>query len=122
MSATDFKTVLHVTAEGVVTGDIWEALEKFEQSRAVEILKRNEEQRIDDYMRAHTGSGVPFKRKGRIKKRSAIKEKEEKRRMELYEQGLSDREIAKITGRCEVTIANWRGRNGILPNHRTKVG
>ncbi len=58
MTRTDFKAILNVTADGVITGDYWEGIRKFEQSRAAELQKRREEQRLDDLRRAYSVPGA----------------------------------------------------------------
>ena len=39
-------------------------------------------------------------------------------RMELYEQGLNDTEIARAVGRSQNTIAEWRKSRGLPGNYR----
>lgn len=43
---------------------------------------------------------------------------------ELYNQGLDDNEIAKITGVSDTAVYHWRYRNGLPPNakHRRQDG
>lgn len=41
---------------------------------------------------------------------------EEEKRMRLYQQGLSDREIAKAVGKSYLTIQKWRHRRKLPPN------
>ena len=44
--------VYNVTREGVITGDLWEDLWKYEQSRAAERERYREEQRLEDLEKA----------------------------------------------------------------------
>lgn len=75
MTQTDFKTILNVTADGVVTGDLWGALAEFERSRAEERQKIHEERRLDELRRAHSVPGVTEpKHKGGKKRLSALHE------------------------------------------------
>lgn len=43
----------------------------------------------------------------------ATKKTKQAKRMRLYEQGLSDKEIAKIEGCSSSTIHNWRRKKGL---------
>ena len=75
MTQTDFKVILNVTADGVVTGDIWRDLAEFEQSRAVERERIREEQRLDDLKRAHSVPGITeSKHKDSKKRLSTLRE------------------------------------------------
>ena len=40
--------------------------------------------------------------------------------LDLYEQGLNDRQIAKILGCSQFTVFEWRKRHGLKPNGRNK--
>lgn len=42
---------------------------------------------------------------------------EHDRRLELYNQGMNDRQIAEILGVGDTAIYKWRKQNGMKPNH-----
>lgn len=46
-------------------------------------------------------------------------ETKHRRKLELYNQGLTDREIANILGLSRATISHWRKKNNLLPNTTT---
>lgn len=46
---------------------------------------------------------------------------EKKRRMELYEKGLNDREIAEIIGKKESAITDWRHRRKLEANSKNRL-
>lgn len=48
----------------------------------------------------------------------ALSESEEKKRRELYDKGLNDREIAERIGVHQTTITAWRHRNNLPPNQK----
>lgn len=58
---------------------------------------------------------MPGARRRVIRKHTA----EDQRRMELYERGLSDREIGEAVGKPATAIAEWRRRRK-LPAHRKR--
>lgn len=47
---------------------------------------------------------------------SRLSEEEEKKRLDLYNQGMSDAEIAKKCYVIKSVICNWRTRRGLPPN------
>lgn len=47
---------------------------------------------------------------------SRLSEEEEKKRLNLYNQGMSDAEIAKRVYVIKSVICNWRTRRGLPPN------
>ena len=47
---------------------------------------------------------------------SRLSEEEEKKRLDLYNQGMSDAEIAKRVYVIKSVICNWRTRRGLPPN------
>lgn len=49
-----------------------------------------------------------------------VSEKEEKR-MKLYNQGLSDKDIARATGESVVAIRYWRYKHNLTSNRRKKI-
>lgn len=46
--------------------------------------------------------------------------KEEKQRMDLYKQGLSDGQISKITGINKSSIQRWRTSRGLTRNYKPR--
>lgn len=49
-----------------------------------------------------------------------LSEKEEKERMKLYKQGLSDVQIANILGLTKTTILRWRKIRGLQRNYKPR--
>jgi len=54
-----------------------------------------------------------------MKRKSPLSETENEIRMKLYNEGYSDRQIAKMRGVSSQTILYWRKHRNIPPNFKT---
>lgn len=115
MDECNFSPMLHITAEGVVEGDYWEAISRFEMEHWPEYVHRHEQLEKDEFVRATRTLDRKPKHKSGGNYVQYHKSQNEKRAM-LYIQGKSDGEIAQQCGCTRTAVESWRRYRGLKLN------